>query len=166
LSKEENESEASNVDNVVFHSGSTILSQSKPKEITVQSNGGINITKRDYKSVNGVENTFTLTKQKILEDFDNCEIKKLIDDPPPTETAVPAQRGDTTLTNDNSNPTGPSPEIDVWVKRFEQTITECSNISAEIKDLLSKLLKSNLAAFYKEEDVLPISIAEEHYIPH
>jgi hypothetical protein len=34
LSEEEDESEASDVENVVVHSGSTILSQSKPKEIT------------------------------------------------------------------------------------------------------------------------------------
>ena len=68
MSEEEDESEASDVENVVVHSGSTILSQSKPKEITKKkkSNGKINITKRDYKSVNGVENTFTLTKKRYL----------------------------------------------------------------------------------------------------
>ena len=125
MSEEEDESEASDVDNVVVHSGSTIIPQSKPKEIIVQSNGRINITKRDYKSVNGVENTFTLTKQKILEDFDNWEQKKLTDVQPPIETSIPAQRSDTNPTNDNTNPTGTSPGIDVRVKRFEQTVTEC-----------------------------------------
>jgi hypothetical protein len=100
----------------------------------------------------------------ILEDFNNWEKKKLVGDSSSTEKAVPVQQSDTTPTKDNSNTTGSTPEIDVRIKRFDQTILECSNISVEIKDLLTKLLKSNLAAFYKEGDVLPKSIVEEHYI--
>jgi hypothetical protein len=49
----------------------------------VPSNETNNITKRDYKSFNGVENSLDLTKLKILEDFELWESDGLKDEPPP-----------------------------------------------------------------------------------
>ena len=143
---------------------STTNSQCKSKEIVVPRIEELNITKRDYKSVIASKEAFNLLKLRTLEEFSRSQIKNQDE----ATVVSPALLNDDSIKGGEpdiglQNSQEPSHE-DPRLKRFDQVIEECSDINEGTRELLKKLLTCNVAAFYKEGDVLPKSIVEDHYI--
>ena len=151
--------EASIIDDVVVHSviESTVNANWKTIEFKVPRNEEMNLLRKDYKTTEGSMESFKLNKQRILEEY------KLLYGSSQKETTGGNGTPKVTIPNHDGlsqEPQHPDPRI----KRILQSAEECVDIPKEIRELVEKLLLTNLAAFYKEGDVLPMSIVEEHYI--
>ncbi len=151
--------EASIIDDVVVHSviESTVNSNWKTIEFKVSRNEEMNLLRKDYKTTEGSMESFKLNKQRILEEYD------LLYGLSQKETTGGNESSKMTIPNQDALNQEPH-HSDPRIKKILQSAEECVDIPKETRELVEKLLLTNLAAFYKEGDVLPMSIVEEPYI--
>ena len=146
--------EASVVEDVVVNSiiRSTENFGRRVNEIEVPRVKDINIIKRDYKSVNANLDTLERMKERIQNEFTRSRHVS-------TNTPLEGEKSDGS-SKSLSSETGES----MRTKKLLQAVDECVDIPAEVRELLSKLLLSNESAFFKEGDILPKTVVEDHYI--
>ena len=142
--------EATIIEDVVVHSviDGTEISNWKTNELLVPRNEEMKLRKKDYKTTMASIDSIELVKQRILNEY-NKELEVL-------KPMITEPKG---LSDDS-----PNPQEDSRVKKLLQAAEECCDIPDDIRDLVVKLLMSNKQAFYKEGDVLPKSVVEDHYI--